>query len=62
MNKQIVSTGKRGVSSEISPDAHHARVFCGIDVSAETLAVAVIELGQPLQQREFASSASGIAA
>jgi transposase len=34
-------------------------VFCGIDVSAATLAVAVIEQDQPLQQREFANTASG---
>lgn len=36
-----------------------ATVFCGIDVSAETLAVAVIERDQPPQQREFANRASG---
>jgi transposase len=36
-----------------------ATLFCGIDVSAETLAVAVIEHDQPLQQREFANRASG---
>jgi transposase len=36
-----------------------ATVFCGIDVSAATLAAAVIEQGQPLQQREFANRASG---
>jgi transposase len=36
-----------------------ATVFCGIDVSATTLAVAVIEQDQPLQQREFANRASG---
>jgi transposase len=36
-----------------------ATVFCGIDVSARTLAVAVIEQDQPLQQREFANRASG---
>jgi transposase len=34
-------------------------VFCGIDVSAETLAVAVIEPDQPSVQREFANSPSG---
>ena len=39
--------------------APEATVFCGIDVSAETLAVAVIERDQPLQQREFANRASG---
>ena len=36
-----------------------ATVFCGIDVSAETLAVAVIDPDQPLQQREFANRSSG---
>ena len=36
-----------------------ATVFCGIDVSATTLAVAVIEQDQPLQQREFANRPSG---
>ena len=36
-----------------------ASVFCGIDVSAATLAVAVIEPARPVQQREFANSSSG---
>lgn len=36
-----------------------ATVFCGIDVSAATLALAVIDHGQPIQQREFANRASG---
>jgi transposase len=40
----------------ISPQA---TVFCGIDVRADTLAVAVIAQDQPLQQREFANRASG---
>jgi transposase len=40
-------------------DTLRATVFCGIDVSAATLAVAVIEQDQPLQQREFANRASG---
>jgi len=40
-------------------DPQQANVFCGIDVSAETLAVAVLEQDQPLRQREFANSASG---
>jgi transposase len=34
-------------------------VFCGIDVSAGSLAVALIEPDQPLAQREFANSGSG---
>lgn len=39
--------------------APQSTVFCGIDVSAETLVVAVIEPDQPLQQREFTNRASG---
>jgi transposase len=42
-----------------SIDRLQATVFCGIDVSAATLAVAVIEQDQPLQQREFVNRASG---
>ncbi len=33
-------------------------VFRGIDVNAATLAVAMTEQGQPLQQRQFANRAS----
>jgi len=40
-------------------NAQQASVFCGIDVSAATLAVAVIEPDQPLQQRQFPNRASG---
>ncbi|MGH9345001.1 MAG: IS110 family transposase [Terriglobia bacterium] len=36
-----------------------AAVFCGIDVSAATLAVAIIEPDQAVQQREFANRPSG---
>ena len=36
-----------------------AGVFCGIDVSAETLAVAVIQPDQAIQQREFSNRLSG---
>jgi transposase len=36
-----------------------AMVFCGVDVSAATLAVAVEQEDQPVEQREFANSASG---
>lgn len=39
--------------------AFQANVFCGIDVSAESLAVAILEQDQPCAQREFANSASG---
>lgn len=59
MSKQNVSTRKAGVSANPSTHPQQASVFCGVDVSAETLAVAVIELNQPLQQREFANSAGG---
>jgi len=34
-------------------------MFCGIDVSAATLAVAVQQQDQPVEQREFANSAAG---
>jgi len=34
-------------------------VFCGVDVSAETLAVAIQQDNQLLEQREFANNASG---
>jgi transposase len=40
-------------------DTLQATVFCGIDVSAATLAVAVIARDQPLQQRAFANRPSG---
>ena len=36
-----------------------ATVFCGIDVSAATLAVAVIEQDQAAQQREFPNQPAG---
>jgi transposase len=36
-----------------------ATVFCGIDVSAGTLAVAIIERNEHVQQREFANRPSG---
>ncbi len=59
MSKQDVFTHKAVVSANQSTHSRQASVFCGIDVSADTLSVAVIELGQPFQQREFANSASG---
>ena len=34
-------------------------VFCGVDVSAKTLTVAVQQDGKALAQREFANSPSG---
>ena len=59
VSKQIVSNRKAAVSADMLTDPQQANVFCGIDVSAETLAVAVLEQDQPLRQREFANSASG---
>src|SRR5258707_2400896 len=59
MSKRIVSGSQPAVSANKLSNPQQARVFCGIDVSAETLAVAVINLDQPMQQREFANSASG---
>jgi transposase len=59
MSKQIVSTGKPDMLANKLTNPQQARVFCGIDVSAETLSVAVIEPDRPLQRREFANSASG---
>lgn len=59
MSKQNVSTRKVGVSATPSTYPQQASVFCGIDVSAETLAVVVIALDQPLQQREFTNSSGG---
>ena len=59
MSKQIVSSSKPAVSAKKLANPQQASVFCGIDVSAETLAVAVIEQDQPFQQREFANAPSG---
>lgn len=41
------------------PHPTQATVFCGVDVSAATLAVAVQHDTQPAEQHEFANSASG---
>ena len=59
MSKRIVATGNPVLSANKLANLQQARVFCGIDVSAETLTVAVIEPGRPSIQREFANSASG---
>jgi transposase len=59
MSKPIVSTRQPAVSANQLTHPQQASVFCGIDVSAETLAVAVIEPDQPSVQREFANSPSG---
>jgi len=50
VSKQIVSNRKAAVSADMLTDPQQANVFCGIDVSAETLAVAVLEQDQPLRQ------------
>jgi len=59
MSKQIVSTGSPVVSFDNLSNPQQASVFCGIDVSAETLAVAIIEPGRSLEQGEFANSTGG---
>jgi transposase len=41
------------------PQPKQATVFCGIDVSAQSLAVAVQQENQPIEQRELANTASG---
>src|ERR1035437_4547067 len=63
MSKQIVPVRKSVPSSDTSIDTsanpHQARVFCGIDVSRDSLAMVVLRPEQPIEQREFANSASG---
>jgi transposase len=59
MNKQIVSIDAPGISGNKLIHPQQSSVFCGIDVSRETLAVAVIELDQPFVQREFANTIGG---
>ena len=63
MSKRIVSMGKSvscpARSTETSTDSQRARVFCGIDVSRETLAVAVLAPDQPIEHRAFANTAGG---
>jgi transposase len=41
------------------PSFAQGLVFCGIDVSAKTLAVSVLQQDQPLRQRELANTAGG---
>src|SRR5258708_31216839 len=48
---------RRSMSKRSNPE--QTSVFCGIDVSAATLAVAVQQQDQPAEQREFANSTSG---
>jgi len=51
---------KRFSSVQNNPtDPSLSTVFCGVDVSAATLAVAILEDGQPLEQREFANNGNG---
>jgi transposase len=52
MSKPIITTNN-------STNLIEAILFCGIDVSAKTLSVAVSEQEQVFQQREFANSTSG---
>jgi len=57
MSKHTVSTLQPSPWPQRAADL--GRVFCGIDVSADTLAVAAIEPDQALRQRQFANSRSG---
>ena len=59
MSKQMVSIVRGVLSDHELTYLRPARVFCGIDVSAETLAVAVIERDRPMEQRAFSNTASG---
>ena len=59
MSKQVISTGKPAISDNKLTDPGQASVFCGIDVSRETLAVAVIALDQSIEQREFFNTIGG---
>jgi len=52
MSKQIVAVGQTGIS-------HVKKLFCGIDVGADTLAVAVMDWDHPCIEREFANTATG---
>ena len=59
MSKQIVALGKPAISSEQYPHPQVKKLFCGIDVGAEILAIAIIELDHPCVQREFANTVAG---
>jgi transposase len=59
MSKRNVSAVKPTASVNQSAHGDPARVFCGVDVSAETLAVAVLTREGAPQQREFSNTASG---
>jgi transposase len=59
MSKPIVSFAKPFFATPPSTFPPQASVFCGIDVSAETLAVAVLAPNQPSVERQFANSARG---
>jgi len=56
MSKQIVALDEPAVSTDRHPDRRVAKLFCGIDIGAETLAIAVMELDHPCVQREFANT------
>jgi transposase len=59
MSKQTISISNSVPSSDTPTYPQQASVFCGIDVSRESLAVAVLRPDHPIEQREFANSASG---
>src|ERR1019366_2987537 len=59
MRKQTVPTAKSVIPTNPLPNPQQASVFCGIDVSAATLAVAVLALDQTLPQRIFDNTAGG---
>ena len=59
MSKLIVAASTPSVPPCNSTNLIEASVFCGIDVSAETLSVAVCEQGQGYELREFANRNTG---
>ena len=59
MSKHDIALCKSTDSSERYPDAEVKKLFCGIDVGAEILVIAIMELGRPCVQREFANTVAG---
>jgi transposase len=59
MSKQPVSHLQRSSGTSRLADARLEKVFCGIDVSAKSLTVAVVGPDRGCGQREFANTASG---
>ena len=59
MSKQIIALCKSTDSSQKYPAAQGKKLFCGIDVGAEILAIAIMELDRPCVQREFANTVAG---